>query len=233
MSLCNLPFIFRTQNHQRELQSSSLWTYQQQAILNECNDNSCEVTATGNESDFDYEDVNYDSTTSTSSGMRKHFETHIQHKMRQITLKKLRVAKLDSISIPSSAENAQHVVNIKQEFNFPSISKDVQDAGIQTPNLITFRQKTPHPNVAPKNQQNLLSLNRPASFPYENLSNHKLVTADVKPTFNMPEQIGDGIENNSNKIQKMENVLNKTDLEISGAFATCATPVQCVLIKPR
>lgn len=194
------------------------------------------MAANSSESDLfalDYDDDgNYDSNTSSGSAMKKHFESHIEHKMKKIAINKLSVVKLDSISIPSTTENVQHVLNLKQEFTFPSLAKSLKDSAVQTPNLLAFRQKTPHPNSLKHQQQAPVS--RPASFPNEALSNHKLnsarVDGDFKPT---PELIGDGIQNNLKQIKKMECDLVKNDLEITGVLPVCQNLVQCVLIKPK
>jgi hypothetical protein len=216
---------------------SSLWIYQpqaqQQAILDERNES--DVAVNSSESDLfalDYDDGNYDSNTSSGSAMKRHFESHIEHKMKKMAIKKLSVVKLDSISIPSATENVQHVLNLKQEFTFPSISKSVKDSAVQTPNLLAFRQKTPHPNSL-KNQQNS-PVSRPASFPNETLSNHKINGARMASfKENNPEQIGDGIQNNLKQIKKIECDLVENDLEITGVLPKCQNPVQCVLIKPK
>lgn len=221
---------------------SSLWIYQpqshpqqQQAVFNERNDRDRDVAANSSESDLfalDYDDGNYDSNTSSGSALKKHFESHIGQRMKKIALGKLCVVKLDSISIPSKTDGVQHVLNLKQEFNFSPLSKSLKDSAVQTPNLLALRQKTPHP----KNHHNS-PVSRPASFPNEALSSHKInderVTADIKPIIQKPEYIGDGIQNNLKQIKKMECDLVQNDLEITGVLPVCQNPVQCVLIKPK
>lgn len=186
---------------------------------------------------FDVDDEgNYDSNTSTGSTMKEHFESHMQRKMRKLTTKKLKICKLDSISIPSSSDNLQHILNLKQEFTFPLFSSILKDSAAQTPALLEFRQKTPHPHVNFKNYYQQNQEIRPQSVPAEALSNHKIcmprVTADVKPN-QVIERIGDGIDINLKTTKQNECELMRKDLELEGAFPTFQNPVQCVLIKPR
>lgn len=179
-----------------------------------------------------------DSNTSTGSTMRDHFESHVQRKMVRTSVKKLKICKLDSISIPSSSDNIQHILNLKQEFTFPSFSSTQKDSAVQTPALLEFRQKTPHPHVNYKNycnQDQESFASRPQSMPAEAISNHKIcvprVTADVKPK--LVERIGDGFDNNLKSTKCNECDLMSRDLELVGAFPPIQNPVQCVLIKPK
>ncbi|KAG5677137.1 hypothetical protein PVAND_006919 [Polypedilum vanderplanki] len=139
-------------------------------------------------------------------------------------LEKLSIVKLDSISIsPSSAVsgNAQHILNLKQEFTFPVSNFIAQnEIGTQTVNLIETRVKTPYPTTVLKNLEEIsLPPSRPKSDPTNTFSNHDLfvprVTADVKPTlpthFNMC--IGDGIENNLKQIQYNARTINGNETQ--------------------
>lgn len=229
-------WIYQPQQH--ELLQNQV---QPQILINRIKSN--ENVVRSSESDlFDVDcddEGNYDSNTSTGSTMREHFESHVQRKMRKFTIKKLKICKLDSISIPSSSDNVQHVLNLKQEFTFPLFSSTQKDSAAQTPALLEFRQKTPHPNVNFKNccredQEKFSS--RPQSMPAEAMSSHKIniprVTADFKPNQNI-ERIGDGIDNNLKSTKQNECGFIGRDLELVGAFPACQSPVQCVLIKPK
>lgn len=206
-----------------------------QQILNGC-DSDRNLTVNSSESDLfdlDGDDGNYDSNTSTASAMKKHFETHIQEKMQKVVIKKMKICKLDSISIPpSSTDNVQHILNLKQEFSFPTFGKNQKDNSVQTLNQISFRQKTPYPNANSKSFVHQEQDERPQSVPIAAMSSHRVniprVTADVKP-----ELIGDCVENNLKKIKQIECDLRRTDLELTGTFPNFQNPVQCVLIKPR
>lgn len=147
----------------------------------------------------------------------------------QAKLQKLQISKLDSISIPSTAAN-QHIVHLKQSFNFATSFKPSKDSTTQTVELDLMQ--TRHQTIDESPSQR--SIKRPSSLPPENiaLSNlEKRVQADVEPKFLT--RIGDGVSLTLNAVGGSKDEINKQpDLEIAGCMDS-PMPVQCVLIKPK
>ena len=145
------------------------------------------------------------------------FKQKMQRKKKSL-LQKLRVVKLDNISIPPSISQAQHIVNLRQSFTFPVALKPSKEIATQTSQL----------NLT--SNFNRYSLKRPASLPPENVALANLqnrVGTDVKPK-NFDQNIGDGL-NNAPQLEPIANGFRAPDLELAG----CIPPVgvKCMLVK--
>lgn len=144
---------------------------------------------------------------------------------KSIALQKLRVAKLDSISIPPTVKLAPPIVNLRQSFTFPAAFKPCREIATQTSQI----------NLMTSVDKKLLQrpIKRPTSLPPENIALTNLQNrVDVKPK-NAEEVIGDGVANKTGEIfdELLVNGFRKPDLEL----ADCIPPVgvQRVLIKPK
>lgn len=157
-----------------------------------------------------YEHFNHDD-------VNKKFKKNTQ--MKKNALQKLRVFKLDNISIAPSITQAQHVVNLRQSFTFPVALIPSREIATQTSQI----------NLMSNSDQNMqrYPLKRPASLPPENvaLTNlQKRMGTDVKPK-HFDQNIGDGLNNASQPEQTLIG-FREPDLELAGQSV-----VQCVLLK--
>ena len=134
-------------------------------------------------------------------------------------LQKLKISKLDSISIPSTVSHPQPIVNLKQSFTFSSPFKPSNEISTQTSQLNLMNRFI----ITGDESSKARSFVRGSSLPPENaamINLEKRVQADVKPK-NFPgcqleEMIGDG-----RQIQSRQSFEHEQDLEVSD----CIPPI--------
>lgn len=120
-----------------------------------------------------------------------------------LKLQKLRVVKLEPISISSTASHPTPIVNLKQSFNFPSALKPSKEISTQTSQLDLINRVHAE-NSDSKTRQ------RPTSLPPENAA---LINLGKRVQSDLPEIIGDGNKVGSKK--NSENQAKLPDLEIA------------------
>lgn len=144
-------------------------------------------------------------------------------------MKKLRLVKLDFISIAPASAQPQHIVNLQQSFNFAAPFKSSKVISTQTSKIDLIENSTTE-----KSDQRRLC--RPASLPPENIALVHLerrVQADVKPN-TLGRMFGDGdqIISKHDNFELPTPEMRKPDLELAD-FIPSPAPVHCVMIKSK
>lgn len=189
----------------------SIWMYNQR-------EDTSEETLFNSDKDFRFTESNGDLINlNMSNSSFQNNSDWPKNGLRQISKRLLQTVKLDSISIPSTVAT-QHIVHLKQSFNFASPFKSSTESSTQTSDLDRHLTTTESPS------QRLMR--RPTSLPPENiaLSNlGKRVQADVGDGFGV--DIAKYLNESNNDDSR------QPDLEIAGIIPQM--PVQCVLITPK
>lgn len=192
----------------KEKDVKSIWMYNQR-------EESSEETLFNNDMDFRRSESNSDLLNlSMSNSSNFNWSKDVMSRPRPLSRRRLQIVELESISIPSTVAT-QHIVHLKQSFNFASSLKPSKESATQTSDLDRFLTTMESPS------QRLMR--RPTSLPPENIALSNLGKREVGDGFGV--DIAKYVDESNNDGSR------QPDLEISGIIPQM--PVQCVLITPK